>query len=119
MTRLEVKKKMSYELKQSEYISADEIVGTGFSIKVLEKITDKRTDWGMKPSGKTELIKDGKAIKTGIMNYNQPMINGLILKAGKPADLTGKYDSADWVGLEIPVEAKQIKGNLAIVPKRT
>ena len=110
---------MSYELKQSEYISADEIVGKECSIKVLEKITDKRTDWGMKPSGKTELIQAGKVIKSGMMNYNQPLINGLILKSGKQPDANGKYDSADWVGLELPVEAKTIKGNLAIVPKRS
>ena len=110
---------MSYELKQSEYISADEIVGKeNCSIKVLEKITDKRTDWGMKPSGKTELFQNGKSVKIGLMNYNQPLINGLILKSGKQPDAAGKYNSDDWVGLEIPVEAKTIKGNLAIVPRR-
>ena len=110
---------MSYELKQSEYISVDEVVGKeNISIKVLEKIVDRRTDWGMKPAAKTEVRQNGNVIKTGTMNYNQPLINALILKSGKQPNAEGKYNSDDWIGLEIPVEAKVIKGHLAIVPKR-
>ena len=108
---------MSYELKESEHISADSIVvKDGFSIKVLEKIVYKPTKWGMKPSAKTELRQNGLTVRTAPLNYNQPLINGLIRKSGKQPDANGKYNSDDWIGLEIPVKAKEIKGNLAIVP---
>lgn len=77
------------------------------SIEVLDEIKDVMTNYGAKAQG---LVKVTNGIETSEkkMNFNQPMKNYLINKAGK--------DSKKWIGQKVLITTKFIQGNDAIIP---
>lgn len=102
-------KMTEYEVQESGFLSPTECKDVdGLRITILEEVKPQPSDFGQKDRAKVR-ITNGTESHEKLMNFNKPFINYLVKNHGK--------DSAKWIGVEVPITTKTIKGNLAIIPK--